>query len=206
MKVEKKELEINSSNTMEETSQMDSPNVDNNEKEVAATNVLTNILQRSFFAEWLKKENAVRIGIGMFVVLLLFWAFADSPSQVDKVKNGTLFGYEQTTIGRAFDSFFDKPHWEAFETKNGIKVVEFTGQLPQDYHDSIFGQVITTYPKGGHFKMQFMLKSDDIQIVYGEVHTIIPSSILDYDGEDGVLPLDEDSILSWINLIYQGGN
>ena len=49
-----------------------------------------------------------------------------------RIKNSTLSDYEYTTIGKAFNSFFDNPNWEYKETPNGSKYVEFTGKLKKD--------------------------------------------------------------------------
>jgi len=48
-------------------------------------------------------------------------------SEVEKVKNGTLNGYEQTTIGRAIESVLGNVEWKYFETEKGVRVVEASG-------------------------------------------------------------------------------
>lgn len=47
--------------------------------------------------------------------------------EIDKVKNGTLTGYEQTTIGKAIESVFGDVEWNYFETDKGVRVVEAKG-------------------------------------------------------------------------------
>lgn len=44
------------------------------------------------------------------------------------VKEGTFLRYDYTTIGKAFDAFFENPKWEYKVGENGMKLVEFTGQ------------------------------------------------------------------------------
>ena len=41
----------------------------------------------------------------------------------------TLSGYEYTTIGRAFNTYFANPKWELKVAENGAKTVEFSGRL-----------------------------------------------------------------------------
>jgi hypothetical protein len=47
--------------------------------------------------------------------------------KVDFVKEGTLDGYPDVTVGEAFEQFFGNPHWEFFEAETGESVIEFTG-------------------------------------------------------------------------------
>ena len=62
----------------------------------------------------------------------LFNAKMPKGNIVPRIKNSTLPDYEYTTIGKAFNSFFDNPNWEYKETPNGSKYVEFTGKLKED--------------------------------------------------------------------------
>lgn len=48
-------------------------------------------------------------------------------SEIDMVKNGTLQGYEQTTVGKAIESVFGEVEWTYFETEKGVRVVEARG-------------------------------------------------------------------------------
>ena len=48
-------------------------------------------------------------------------------SEIDFVKNSTLPGYEQTTIGRAVESVLGDVDWRYFETDKGVRVVEAKG-------------------------------------------------------------------------------
>ena len=50
-------------------------------------------------------------------------------SNIAKVKEGTLGGMKELTIGSAFDNYkyFSKTTWESKETDNGVKYVEFKG-------------------------------------------------------------------------------
>lgn len=62
------------------------------------------------------------VGIAALFTLLL----SGCGGSVDSVKNGTLNGYETTTIGKAVDnySYALQTKWEGFDTKNGQEVVE----------------------------------------------------------------------------------
>ena len=55
---------------------------------------------------------------------LLLTACGDS---INTVKDAYLNGYERTTVGNAFDAYFENPKWELKELPNKTKVVIFTG-------------------------------------------------------------------------------
>lgn len=57
-------------------------------------------------------------------------------SDVSMVKNGTMSGFERTTIGKAFEASFNDPKWETFKGKKGERVVQFTGKISKDMHDT----------------------------------------------------------------------
>jgi len=48
------------------------------------------------------------------------------------VQSSVLPGYEYTTIGKAFNSFFADPNYVTRTSENGIKFVNFTGRLKSD--------------------------------------------------------------------------
>lgn len=62
-------------------------------------------------------------------------------SDVSLVKDGTMNGYETTTIGKAFEASFDDTKWEGFEGKKGERVVQFTGKISKDLHNSVTDEV-----------------------------------------------------------------
>jgi hypothetical protein len=64
------------------------------------------------------------------------------------VKNGTLDGYPDMTVGEAFEQFFGNPQWEYFEADTGESVVEFTG-------DCVYQEVDV------EANLQFILHEDD---------------------------------------------
>jgi hypothetical protein len=49
---------------------------------------------------------------------------------VSVVRNGTMPGYETTTIGKAFEATFQDPKWNSGQTAKGETVVQFDGMLP----------------------------------------------------------------------------
>jgi len=56
-----------------------------------------------------------------------------SSSAVDyvaAVRDSTMSGYPTTTIGKAFETAFRDFQWHSTVTKEGVRVVNFTGQLP----------------------------------------------------------------------------
>lgn len=58
-------------------------------------------------------------------------------SEIDLVKNGTLQGREQTTIGKAIESAMGDVQWNYFETDKGVRVVEVRGWLGQTEYTNI---------------------------------------------------------------------
>ncbi len=65
----------------------------------------------------------------ILALLTVLCLSACTQNDVALIKDGTMNGYETTTIGKAFDASFDEPKWEAFETDKGQRVVQFTGKV-----------------------------------------------------------------------------
>jgi len=58
-------------------------------------------------------------------------------SDVSLVKEGTMPGYDSTTIGKVLDATFDDTSWKASESKKGVKTVTFTGKISKDLHSLV---------------------------------------------------------------------
>ena len=84
---------------------------------------------------------------GTFFVLLLamFVLGGCTGGDVSLVQDGTMNGYESTTIGKAFEASFDSPKWETFETDKGARVVQFTGKVSKAMHDSYRQELMNDY-------------------------------------------------------------
>jgi len=67
-------------------------------------------------------------------IFLLICLYGFDYSYINTVKNGTMQGYETTTVGKAFDSSFDNPNWETFEGNKGEIVIQFSGNISEDLH------------------------------------------------------------------------
>ena len=81
----------------------------------------------------------VRRYLKLFITLSLVFCFWGCDGmQIDKVKDGTLNGYKQTTIGKAIASVLGDVEWEYFETDKGIKVVEAKGTPGEQTIDFIW--------------------------------------------------------------------
>jgi hypothetical protein len=92
------------------------------------------------------------------------WYFhADLPGLV-VVLSGTLPGYEYTTIGRAFNAFFESPSWAIRTTENGATCVEFRARLPRDLFQEKLNQVLggyeTRWKKGDEICVLFLISKD----------------------------------------------
>lgn len=104
------------------------------------------------------------IGTLVVIALIFVWAFADFGSlSVSDVKKSQLNGYDNLTIGKAFDEYFDDTSWEAFKTESGIAVVEFQGTF--DYK----GPTSETY--ASRATVQFA-QDPDVSTDYFYVHSI----------------------------------
>ncbi len=167
--------------------------------------------------EWIKQSQRGRwskfillktsmVIIGLLALLVL--TGCGGSSEIDIVKKGKLNGFEQTTVGKAFDAYFNKPNWRNFETDNGTKIVEFTGKLPRELVEEDFTEVgwtVSTKPKGGDFLMQFMLINDGFEIIYGEVTTILSAPGLEMYGKNNMsveIPMSDMVIYEWLERIY----
>lgn len=82
----------------------------------------------------------------LFALLLALFVLAGcTGGDVSLVQDGTMNGYESTTIGKAFEASFDSPKWEAFETDKGQRVVEFTGKVTKAMHDRCRQEILDAY-------------------------------------------------------------
>lgn len=114
-------------------------------------------------------------------------------SEIDLVKNGTLYGHQETTVGKAIESVFGDVEWNYFETDKGVRVVEakgypgkqmFIGNKSYARYDE--KKLIEKYclsPK--KFVMQFMLhmNSNDFELSYcgsEEGNSVKCDGIIDY--------------------------
>lgn len=103
-----------------------------------------------------------------FIILLVIVVFViGCGNSVNSVKDGTLQGREQTTVGNAFNAYFNDPTWEFGETENKTQFVEFKGKakklIPFDEKSVII------IAEGALVKIQFILKKDgSFEIGYAE--------------------------------------
>lgn len=88
------------------------------------------------------KNKIIKIVVIVFIVLvialvgILIYANSVSYLTVDDVKNGVLYGYEDETIGEAFEDYFYDYSWNSFVSNddgNLVDVVEFKGYI-YDYN------------------------------------------------------------------------
>ncbi len=78
------------------------------------------------------------VAVVLSVVFSLVGSFSGfGNSDVSIVKNSTMNGYPNTTVGKAFEASFDNTTWEAFESKKGERVVQFTGKISRDLHNTV---------------------------------------------------------------------
>ena len=87
------------------------------------------------------KKNKEKINMNiihnLFFTVSLAALMSGCNSEIDLVKNGTLQGREQTTIGKAIESAMGDVQWNYFETDKGVRVVEVRGWLGQTEYTNI---------------------------------------------------------------------
>jgi len=71
------------------------------------------------------KTNHISLKICAIILIALTVSCSDNISQI---KEGTFSAYQNTTVGRAFDSWSicDETQWSEFETDNGSQIVEYS--------------------------------------------------------------------------------
>ena len=69
------------------------------------------------------KSKLLKIALSLGTV----FAVCGCNSEIDMVKNGTLQGHPETTVGKAIESVFGEVEWKFFETDKGVRVVEAKG-------------------------------------------------------------------------------
>jgi Fibrobacter succinogenes major domain (Fib_succ_major). len=135
------------------------------------------------------KNKILKLAISLGVAAVI----SGCNSEIDMVKNGTLYGHQETTVGKAIESVFGEVEWNYFETDKGVRVVEakgypgkqmFIGNKSYARYDE--KKLIEKYclsPK--KFVMQFMLhmNSNDFELSYcgsEEGNSVKCDGIIDY--------------------------
>jgi len=83
------------------------------------------------------KSKAITTIIGL-VLLFVFVGVRSTQARdyVEAIKSSTLSKYNYTTIGKAFDTSFSGGTWKSFETKKGVIIIEFTGKITKETHNT----------------------------------------------------------------------
>lgn len=104
------------------------------------------------------------------LVLSVMVSFASGcGNSVNSVKDATLKGREQTTIGNAFGARFDEARWELKRSANKTQFVEFAGKSKTKipFPTPMVPQLVI--PQGGVVMVQFILKRNGaFEIGYAE--------------------------------------
>lgn len=113
------------------------------------------------------KKKFVKLNI----LLSAIWAaFAcGCGSDVDVVKNGTLNGFEQTTVGRVFDNALVDAKWENFETEKGVRVVQVSGWLSRTEHvafEDLYNTCFRTDRSKVVVQFQILANSNSFKLSY----------------------------------------
>jgi len=100
----------------------------------------------------------------VFSLLIMLMAGC-SQSDIDIVKDGTMNGYQTTTVGAAFDASFSNPKWTEFKGDKGERVVEFTGGISKAVLLDLIGN-LAKKPNIQNSYAQAMLPEPEYQQLY----------------------------------------
>ena len=95
---------------------------------------------------------------------------------VNQVKNGTLGGHPDVTVGAAFDGSFDSTKWSTI-TDKGRKIVHFTGRIKQETHDAAAksayfdASIIVTKYKSEEFNKRIALYDEKQKSIDANIDT-----------------------------------
>jgi len=121
----------------------------------------------------------------------------DSNPQVAGVMYSTLPGYEYTTIGRAFNTYFANPKWEFKVAENGAKSVEFSGRLKGLFSYWEKGDMVIVKFALSHNSKSFELWSIELppkEVLYGLLSNGLNLRSSDWE--------DRETIEDLLNKIY----
>ena len=110
-------------------------------------------------------ENKVkRITGKVILVLMLCFLMAGCSSasneNIQFVKEGTYGIYTNTTVGKAFDNFFENPKWTSFISESDEEIVEFTGKC---LYDNVKVEVLMQFTldkSTGRFSINYLSFND----------------------------------------------
>ena len=92
-----------------------------------------------------KKWTFTLIWAAVFVLDILipatFWVKAvdmSNPAMISTVKDGSFYGYEDTTVGRIFDRVLDDCEWNTYMGVNRRILVQVKGEVDGDELDTVF--------------------------------------------------------------------
>lgn len=88
--------------------------------------------KKSFFSKLKLWQKVIYIVIVFVIIGVVLNLITGGNNPMNIVKNGELFKYKGTTIGKAFDNFFGSPKWEYVESDNNINIVKFQGNAMLD--------------------------------------------------------------------------
>ena len=104
--------------------------------------------------------NASRLISAICMALPLWLVGCDDP--VSSVRGGMIKEYQRTTVGNAFDAYFDNPQWSSRTLPNKTTMVEFKGQTRRAIVVvRQFGEAALVIPQGCEFKAEFVVNLDD---------------------------------------------
>lgn len=69
------------------------------------------------------------------VCLALMLLFGCSSGEIDVVRDGTMLGYPNTTLGKALEASFSGTSWDARTTSKGVATVIFSGKITKQLHE-----------------------------------------------------------------------
>jgi hypothetical protein len=77
-----------------------------------------------------------KVALVLTMVLVMAELSHADDTDINIVRKGTLYRYETTTIGQAFEASFFTWEWLEYADKKGRRIVEFKGKMTPTIHDA----------------------------------------------------------------------
>lgn len=102
---------------------------------------------------WAKQQTSFVKALGMVMLLAIMFLLngcGKDSMYIELVRSGHFTSEPNVEIGEAYDKYYDHPKWEFIETKNGKKIVQFTGTEKWDDEQA-----------GSKVSVQFIITGDE---------------------------------------------
>lgn len=145
-------------------------------------------------------RRCVLLAVVGFVVL----SACSKQASLDVVRNGTMPGFESTTVGKAFNGSFDNCQWETTETSKGKNIVIFRGNISKKLHDAVVRDVLGRLEKSDNSPNKIQSR---ITLFTVSMEQIIGKKPLMFASGNGTPFFDKlNTELGCTGIAWEGGN